>query len=100
MIKIEIKTKIKLMYDLKCKYYAKRRWIRMKTHNLTQSRTHNDPINRRIQGFSFRDFENEVRRSRYDFFWLFQPILYFKHSSDAKMSLEEVEIKWFSNCDV
>ena len=31
----------------------------MKTHNLTQSRVRNDPINRQIHGFSFRDFENE-----------------------------------------
>ena len=31
----------------------------MKTRNLTQSCTRNDPINRRIHGFSFRDFEDE-----------------------------------------
>ena len=31
----------------------------MKTCNLTQSCTQNDPINRRIHGFSFRDFEYE-----------------------------------------
>ena len=31
----------------------------MKTRNLTQSRTRNDPINNRIHGFSFRDFEDE-----------------------------------------
>ena len=31
----------------------------MKTCNLTQSRARNDPINRRIHCFSFRDFENE-----------------------------------------
>ena len=31
----------------------------MKTCNLTQSRPQNDPINRRIHGFSFRDFEDE-----------------------------------------
>ena len=31
----------------------------MKTRNLTQSRLRNDPINRRIHGFSFRDFEDE-----------------------------------------
>ena len=31
----------------------------MKTCNLTQSCTRNDPINHRIQGFSFRDFEDE-----------------------------------------
>ena len=31
----------------------------MKTHNLTQSRARNDPINRRIHGYSFRDFEDK-----------------------------------------
>ena len=31
----------------------------MKTHNLTQSRARNDPINRRIHGFSFRSFEDK-----------------------------------------
>ena len=31
----------------------------MKTRNLTQSRARNDPINRQIYGFSFRDFEDE-----------------------------------------
>ena len=31
----------------------------MKTRNLTQSSTRNDPINHRIHGFSFRDFEDE-----------------------------------------
>ena len=31
----------------------------MKTRSLTQSRARNDPINCRIHGFSFRDFEDE-----------------------------------------
>ena len=31
----------------------------MKPCNLTQSRARNDPINFRIHGFSFRDFEDE-----------------------------------------
>ena len=31
----------------------------MNTCNLTQSRARNDPINRQIHGFSFRDFEDE-----------------------------------------
>ena len=31
----------------------------MKTRNLTQSRARNDPINCRIHGYSFRDFEDE-----------------------------------------
>ena len=36
----------------------------------------------------FKDFH-----SRGDFFKFFQQILDFKHSSDAEMSLEDVEIK-------
>ena len=31
----------------------------MKSRNLTQSSLRNDPINRRMQGFSFRIFEDE-----------------------------------------
>ena len=31
----------------------------MTTRNLTQSSIRNDPINRRMHGFSFRDFEDE-----------------------------------------
>ena len=33
----------------------------MKTYNLTQSLAQNDPINRRIHGFSFRNFKDEDR---------------------------------------
>ena len=62
----------------------------MKRRNLTQSRAWIDPLNRQIQGFSFRDFENKVWCSRCDFFRFFQPILNFKHSSDAEIILEEL----------
>ena len=31
----------------------------MKTRNITQSSSRNDPINRRIHGFLFPDFEDE-----------------------------------------
>ena len=31
----------------------------MKTRNITQNRARNDPINRQIHGFSFRDFEDK-----------------------------------------
>ena len=31
----------------------------MKTRNLTQSRTRNDPINSQMPGYSFHDFEDE-----------------------------------------
>ena len=88
------------MYNSNCKSNAKGRKIMMKTCNLTQSRAQNDPINRRIQGFSFRYFKNKGRRSRCDFFWFFQPIIDFKHSLDAKMSLEDEEFKRFLNCGV
>ena len=72
----------------------------MKTYNLTQSRAQNDLINCQLQGFSFRDFENEVRRSRCDFFRFSQPILDFKTSLVVKISLEEEEFKIFKDCDV
>ena len=65
----------------------------MKTCHLSQRRAQNDPINRRIQGLSFRNFRNKACHSRCDFFQFFQPIIDFKHSSDVKISLEEVEIK-------
>ena len=67
----------------------------MKTLNLTRSRARNDPIIRRIQGFSFRDFENEVWRSRCDFFQFSQRIIDFKHSLDGEMSIEDEEFKRF-----
>ena len=72
----------------------------MKTRNLTQSRARNDPINYRIQDFSFRDFKNKVWRSRCDFFRFPRLIFDFKHSLDVEMSLEDVEIKRFSDCGV
>ena len=33
----------------------------MKTRNLTQSSLRNDPINRRMHGFSFHVFEDEIK---------------------------------------
>ena len=45
-------------------------------------------------------FEISSRCSRCDFFQFFQPILDFKHSLDAKMSLKDKEFKRFSDCDV
>ena len=50
-MKTEIKTKIKLFYDSKYKSNGKVRQIRMKTRNLTQSHTRNDPINYRFKAF-------------------------------------------------
>ena len=62
-----------------------------KIRNLTRSPTRNDPINFLIKGFSSRDFENEFRLSRGDFFQFSSPNLDFKYSSNTEMSLEEVE---------
>ena len=75
----------------------------MKTCNLTQISLQNDPINRRMHGFSFRIFEDEVEvqdvisldqnlisRSNFDF----------KHSLDAERSQECKEIDWHSNFGV
>ena len=70
--KTKTESKINLIYDLKLKSNATGRKIRWKTRNLTQSRTWNDPINRRIKGFPLYNFEGEIQRSRYDFF-LFSP---------------------------
>ena len=58
-LKTEIKLKLNLIYDSKCKSNTKWWTIKMKTRNLTQSCAQNDPINRRIHGFLFRDFEDK-----------------------------------------
>ena len=55
-----MKLKLDLIYDSKCKINTKWWKIKMKTRNLTQSSLQNDPINRRMHGFSFRIFEDEV----------------------------------------
>ena len=60
MIKTEIKLKLNLIYDSKCKINTKWWKIKMKTRNLTQNSLQNDPINRRMHGFSFRVFKNEI----------------------------------------
>ena len=91
-----IKMKLNLIYNSKCKSNAKWWKIRMKTHNLTQSRARNDPINYRIQGFSFPDFENEVLHSICNCFQFPWSISDFKHSLDAETILEDEEIKRFS----
>ena len=56
--------------------------------NLTQSSLRNDPINRRMQGYSFRNFRRRRWSSRCKFSLLFQSNLDLKHSIDAEMSLE------------
>ena len=100
MIKTAIKTKIIKICASKCKSNDKGRWIEMKTLNLTRSRARNDPINHRIQSFSFRDFKNKVQHSRCDFFQFSQQILDFKHSLDAEMGLEVEIFKRFLDCGI
>ena len=51
--------KWKLIYVAKTKINTKLWKIKMKTNNLTQISLQNDPINRQMQGFSFRIFEDE-----------------------------------------
>ena len=68
-----------------------------KTRNLTRDSDRNDPINRRIQGFSFRDFENNRRCSRGELSLIDRRNLTFNHSVDAKMSLEAIESKRFKD---
>ena len=82
--KTEIKLKWNLIYDLKLKSNAKWWKIKMKTRNPTQSRARNGPINRRMHGYSFRDFEDKNLHSRCDFSLLPRSISDFKHSSDAE----------------
>ena len=90
--------KLNLIYDSKCKINTKWQKINMKTHNLTQSSLWNDPINLRIHGFSFRDFEDQHWHSRCDFSFSSWSIFNFKHSLDAEMSQECKEIDWRLNC--
>ena len=81
LIKTEIKTKIKLIYDSKYN-------LMLKEENMQSNpkSARSDLINHWIQGFSFHDFETEVRRSRCDFFKFSQSILDFKHSSGGNES--------------
>ena len=63
----------------------------MKSRNLTQISLQNDPINRRMQGFSFRIDEDKNWSSRCDFFLLLRSKFDFKHSIEAEMSQEHYE---------
>ena len=72
----------------------------MKTRNLTQIHARNDPINRRMHGYSFHDFEDRNWHSRCDFSLLPRSISDFKCSSDAKTCQEGKEIKRLLNCGV
>ena len=83
MIKNRNSTKLNLFYYSKCKINTKWWKIKMKSRNLTQINLRNDPINRRMQGFSFQIDEDKNWSSRCDFFLLLQLSLDFKHSLDA-----------------
>ena len=63
----------------------------MKSCNRTQISLRNDPINRRMQGFSFRVDEDKNWSSRCDFFLLSRSKFDFKHSIEAEMSEEHYE---------
>ena len=63
----------------------------MKSRNLTQIILRNDPINRRMQGFSFQIDEDKNWSSRCDFFLLLRSNFDFKHSLDAEMHQEYSE---------
>ena len=71
--------------------------MRRKTHNLTRDSDQNDPINLRIQGFSFRDFEYDIRCSRDEFSLIDRRNLTSNHSVDAEMSLEAIASKRFKD---
>ena len=60
----------------------------MKSCNLTQISLWNDPINRRMQGFSFRIDEDKNWSSRCDFFLLSRLNYDFINSMGAEMSQE------------
>ena len=90
-LKTKIKMKLNLIYNAKNKINTKWWKIKMKTNNLTQISLRNDPINRRMQGFSFWIFERRKWSSRLDFFQHFQSNFEIKYSNEAEMSCEYIE---------
>ena len=95
--KPKLKSKFRLIYDSKLKFNLIGREIRRETRILTQDSTRNDPINRRIKGFSFRNFKDDRQHSRSEFS-LFSPRnLTFKYSLDVKIDLEDEESKRFKD---
>ena len=64
-------------------------------HNLTRDSDQNDPINRYIQGFSFRDFKDNQRCSRGKFSLFYRRNLTSNHSVDEEISLEVIGSKRF-----
>ena len=59
--------------------------------NLTQSSLRNDPINRRMQGYSFRNFLRRRWSSRCKFFLLSRSKFDFKCSLEAEITYEHKE---------
>ena len=96
-MKTKIISKIYIIYDSKLKANVIGREIRRKTQILTQDSSQNDPIDRWIKGFSFRDFGDDCRYLRSDFFLFSPQNLTFKHSSNAEINLEDEESKRFKD---
>ena len=59
--------------------------------NLTQSSLRNDPINRRMQGYSFRNFRRRRWSSRCKFFLLSRSKFDFKCSLEVEITYEHTE---------
>ena len=59
--------------------------------NLTQSSLRNDPINRRMQGYSFRNFRRRRWSSRCKFFLFSRSKFDFKCSLEAEITYEHKE---------
>ena len=93
----EIENEIKLNYDPKLQIDDTRRYIRGKTCFLTRDSNQNDPIDRRIDGYSFRDFKREHWCSRDKFSLIDRQNLTFNHSMDAESSLEEIRNERFKD---
>ena len=68
----------------------------MKTGNLTQSHARNDPINRRMHGYSFRDFEDEdgiqdvISPYSFDQFFISNALRTWKCVKNAKKSIDSL----------
>ena len=62
-----------------------------KTQILNQNNAQNDPIDHRIKGSLFRDFEDKFWHSRNDFSRFSPQNLAFKHSLDTNITIEDEE---------
>ena len=64
---------------------------------LTRVNDRIDPINRRIDDYSFREFKREHRCSRDKFSLIDRQNLTFNHSVDAESSVEEIRSERFKD---